>query len=100
MRRRRRIRLPWLHRVPDGQDPRPPTPEEAAGRVRAIRARLATLEVQWLTLLADERIPARKHRLDAVRAARRDLEAELDGLGGATGGGRDAAAAAGRPGRT
>lgn len=53
-------------------------PEDPAERVAAIGRRLAALELERLELLADESVPGRKHRLDAVDAARRDLEAERD----------------------
>ncbi|TCK27371.1 hypothetical protein [Pseudonocardia endophytica] len=51
----------------------PHTPDRAP----AIRARLAALELERLELLADERVPGRKHRLDAIAGASEDLRTEL-----------------------
>ncbi|MEJ2871131.1 hypothetical protein WCD74_25440 [Actinomycetospora sp. OC33-EN08] len=45
-----------------------------------IRARIECLELERCELLADDRIPARKRRLDAVTGARDDLLAELGAL--------------------
>lgn len=42
--------------------------------------RLAALELERLELLADERVPGRKHRLDALAAAQQDLRCELGEL--------------------
>jgi len=57
-------------------------PERGDGpeRALALRERLEALELERLELLADERVPGRKHRLDALAAARQDLRAELDRL--------------------
>ncbi len=57
-------------------------PERGDGRERAlaVHERLAALDLERLELLADERVPGRKHRLDALAAARQDLRAELDRL--------------------
>jgi hypothetical protein len=52
-------------------------PARGTDRTPEIRARLAALETERLELLADERVPGRKHRLDAVVAASGDLRAEL-----------------------
>lgn len=56
-------------------------PAPVTDRGAEIRARLAALETERLELLADEGVPGRKHRLDAVAAASGDLRAELDRLG-------------------
>jgi hypothetical protein len=53
------------------------TPGCTPDRVPAIHARLAALELERLELLADEGVPGRKHRLDALAGASEDLRAEL-----------------------
>ena len=60
-----------------GRPGREPSAEDRALAARAVRDRLAVLEVERLDLLADESVPARKHRLDALAAARHDLVTEL-----------------------
>lgn len=71
--RRRRARSDGGRAV--GGDPRRTgTPRE---REAAVRERLTVLAGQRLELLADESVPGRRHRLDALRDACRDLEAEL-----------------------
>lgn len=54
-----------------------PTPGRTPDRVPAIHERLAALELERLELLADEGVPGRKHRLDALGGASEDLLAEL-----------------------
>lgn len=60
-----------------GRPCREPDVQDGVLRARAVRDRLAVLELERLDLLADESVPARKHRLDALAAARHDLVTEL-----------------------
>lgn len=58
-----------------------PADPDRAGRARRIRDRLAAVELERLEVLADESVPARRHRLDALALARDDLQAQLGELG-------------------
>ncbi|WP_226352553.1 MULTISPECIES: hypothetical protein [unclassified Pseudonocardia] len=52
-------------------------------RETRIRRRLHAVETERLEILLDERIPGRRHRLDALALARADLLDDLTTLGAA-----------------